>query len=169
MDIKFDRAYEITVSSIASPYRFYVQIEDFHPDFVEFENALQKHYEKQRLQSGLVLLEQPQLGQICVAKCCEKNQWYRARIDEIYEHFVRVFFIDYGKEEIISIYGNLLLLHKQFSLFPHMAVSCCLNGIKPLPDASLNDIDSFLLDLMMGKLVAKFIQKVIFGSNFNFN
>lgn len=165
LDIKLGMEYTITVPFLVSPYCFYAQIMDeLYTDFVEFEKMLQTYYENVRIRSELVLLKRPQLGQMCVAKYAENDQWYRALIKEIsdFQKTVRVFFIDYGNEEVMPVDGNLLLLSEQFRVFPAMAVRCCLDGIKPVPDIDvpIEDVSNFMFDSLMDKVMAKFMRKV---------
>lgn len=155
----------MTVPFLVSPFCFYAQIiDDQYTDFIEFEKIMQTYYENVRLRSELVLLKRPQVGQMCVAKYAENDQWYRALVKEISEsqRTVRVFFIDYGNDELMPVDGNLLLLNEQFRHFPAMAVRCCLDGIKPMPDLDVapNDVTNFLFESMVEKTVAKFIRKV---------
>lgn len=168
-----DQEYQIVVPFIMSPYCFYAQVlGEVFEEFVVFERSLQSYYEDVRLRSELVLLRKPQLGQMCVAKYAENNQWYRALIKEILDgqsqRHVRVFFVDYGNEEVMPVDGNLLLLNERFRVFPSMAVRCCLDGVRPLDgsntdDVPIGEIADFMYNSMPEKVPAKFIRKVCFG------
>lgn len=167
LEIKLGVDYNVTVPFIMSPYCFYVQLMDDNQfvEFLEFERTMQTYYEDIRLRSEIVLLKKPQLGQMCVAKYAENDQWYRALIKEISDRqkHVRVFFIDYGNEEVIPVDGNLLLLNEQFHAFPPMAIGCCLDGVKPLTDIDLpaaTNVADFMYEAMVEKTTANFIRKV---------
>lgn len=164
-EIKLGIDYIITVPFLVSPYCFYAQImDDLYSDFLEFEKTLQAYYEDVRLKSEIVLLKRPEMGQMCVAKYAENDQWYRAIIKEISESQknVRVYFVDYGNEEVMPVDGNLLLLNEKFRVYPHMAVRCCLEGIKPAPESDLpaDDITNFMYESLTEKVNAKFVRKV---------
>ena len=136
-------------------------------EFLEFEKELQTYYDDVRLRSEFVLLKKPQLGQMCVAKYAEDNQWYRALIKDISESqkHVRVFFVDYGNEEVMQVDGNLLLINEQFKLFPFMAVRCCLDGVKPSTqtvDLQMSEVADFMYETMPEQVLAVFVRKVRF-------
>ena len=92
--------------------------------------AEQLNEEYSNMGSNQLLLQSPRIGQLCCALYSEDYSWYRAKIKDIQGHNARVFFIDYGNEENISV-GTLKQLREKYTLLPSQAVECCLANIKP--------------------------------------
>lgn len=144
--------------------------------FREFESVMQTYYEDVRVRSPLVLLTQPHLGQMCVAKYSDDNQWYRALVKDVGDDLknVRVFFIDYGNEEIVPVNGNLLILNEKFRQHPPMAIRCCLNDIKPheLDSEStppMSEIVDYMFNSMTENVPARFVSKLAIGDCYMVN
>jgi hypothetical protein len=137
---------------------------------------MQTYYEDVRVRSPLVLLTQPHLGQMCVAKYSDDNQWYRALVKDVADDLknVRVFFIDYGNEEIVPVNGNLLILNEKFRQHPPMAIRCCLNDIKPheLDSEStppMSEIVDYMFNSMTENVPARFVSKLAIGDCYMVN
>jgi hypothetical protein len=78
---------------------------------------------------------------------------------------VKVHFIDYGNDEIVSIDGNLLVIDEKFVNYPCMGILCCLSGIRPIIDMSNNsgkieEIANFMYNEMPLKVLATFISRL---------
>jgi hypothetical protein len=154
----------VSVTSIYSPYFFYVQ--ETTQEFIEFEAKLQNFYESQSLVMGE--LSRPQIGQMCVAKYSEDQAWYRATVKEIDfdQNRIRLFFVDYGNEEEAFIdcgkEVNICDIADEFKLHPAMALKCSLCNIKPMDEnkTSVNEIADFMFYELGNKVWAKFIGTV---------
>ena len=155
-------AISVTVTSIYSPYCFYVQ--EVSHDFQDFESRLQNFYESEPSTGMTWELTKPQIGQMCIAKYSEDQAWYRATIKEIdYDQkMIRVFFVDYGNEDLLRIQGKDVVvcdIVDQFRHFPAMALKCSLSDIKPLVESKipLNEINDFMFFELGNKVWAKFL------------
>ncbi len=153
----------VSVTSIYSPYYFYVQ--ETTQEFTEFEAKLQNFYESQSLVMGE--LSHPQIGQMCVAKYSEDQAWYRATVKEIDfdQNRIRLFFVDYGNEEYGTWKGKevkICDIADEFKLHPAMALKCSLCNIKPIDEnkTSVNEIADFMFYELGNKVWAKFIGTV---------
>lgn len=158
---------EFSVQSINSPFSFYVHlINATYDHFLEFEEALQAYYEQVYLhQSEFIMLKRPQLGQECVARFADDERWYRARITELGNGVVRVFFVDYGNQALVSVNGGLVVLRDEFAHFPHIAVRCCLDGIRPTTVEEINETGiaksaaDFMFDELEERVRGEFVRK----------
>lgn len=154
--IKVDKSIEhdLTITCIYSPFCFYSQLNNNLGEFSQFELSLQEFYENALKKSNIVLLTKPQIGQICVAKYSEDEQWYRAIVKEVDHELnnVRVFFIDYGNEDVVLIDKGLLVINDQFKQYPCMALKCCLDGIKPLSEGFTSSLMTEIIDFMYNSL-----------------
>ena len=165
VDIKLSdyNQFQLEVTCIYSPFCFYAQLSSNKEEFSLFEEQLQEYYEKR---SNNVLLKNPLIGQICIARYSVDDAWYRATIKEIDLDLnsVVVFFIDYGNQETIQIDGNLLVINEQFIEHPCMGILCCLDGINPIidtnrPESASEECINFMYDAMSFKIMAKFVSK----------
>jgi hypothetical protein len=148
----------VTVTYISSPYNFYVQ--EVSNEFTEFEQTLQICYTSHMIAP----LKNPQIGQICVAKYSEDQAWYRATIKEINhdQKTVRVFFEDYGNEDVLTIQDkekNLCEIASEFKKHPAMATKCSLHGIEPIGGSriTLNEVVDFMFNAITETVMAKYI------------
>ena len=144
------------VPYIHSPYCFYIQ--EISDEFSEFEQKLQNYYQANR-----VALTQPAPGMACVAKYSEDQAWYRATIKAVNHEtrLVRVFFVDYGNEDTLSMDGhNICELRNEFKAFPAMAIKCSLYGIKPNKEykhTPVEIMDFMFLELASNKILVNFV------------
>ena len=152
----------VTVTSIYSPYCFYVQ--EASQDFQDFEAKLQNFYESKPSTDVTWELIHPQIGQMCVAKFSEDQNWYRATVKEIDydQNSICVFFVDYGNEDVLPIQGkdvNVCEIASEFRQFPAMALKCSLTDIKPIAESKipLTEIIDFMFFELGNRVWAKFI------------
>ena len=75
-------------------------------------------------------LQSPTTGQLCCALYTEDNSWYRAKILEVTDMNARVFFVDYGNQETVSM-GTLKQLREKYTQLPCQAVQCSLANVTP--------------------------------------
>jgi tudor domain-containing protein 1/4/6/7 len=159
--------YDVEITTIYSPYCFYTQLCKDKDRFFDFEETLQAFYEDSSNRSELCL-KKPRMGQMCVAKYSEDDAWYRAVIKEIdYEsNTVKVFFIDYGNDDLVKINENqLMFVHENFIKYPRMGILCCLDKIQPLNEDSnnsmkLKEIVDYMYDTMLCRVLVTFNGKL---------
>ena len=167
--VRFEKGkfYDITVSTIYSPFCFYAQINDYLNEFFHFESQLQTFY--QNVNTECRLLANGQIGENCVAKFSEDQQWYRAVVKEVNEKFAKVFFVDYGNEDTVPL-GQILKLDERFTQQPLMAIKCCLDGVKPPSDGFLEQrmqqVSDFMFNSLIGHVTCLFTDRMLDESHF---
>jgi tudor domain-containing protein 1/4/6/7 len=153
----------MTVTYISSPYYFYVQ--EVSNEFVEFEQTFQKFYTSHM---NTLSVKHPKVGQICVAKYSEDQNWYRAIIKEVNRDLktVRVFFVDYGNEDVLSMSSSndnstpcLCDVADDFKKYPMQAMKCSLIGIGPISGSKISptEISDFMFVEMPETVMVKFV------------
>jgi hypothetical protein len=163
--------YEVTVVVVKSPFCFYVQLNETLDSFNKFESEMHDFYS---IESNVVRVEKPSVGDLCIAKFSEDQLWYRAVIKQvdIVEKTALVFFVDYGNEETVSTSDNSLIkIDSQHSNYEYMAINCCLNGIKPMPQLAtrLAEMNDFIFLKVEEKVTAQFVEKHQLGNCFQVN
>ncbi|XP_050402777.1 tudor domain-containing 6 [Patella vulgata] len=129
-DISLGALMKIHVTHIASPQHFQVQLDSCTEILNSLMDDIFGRYGN--LQEGEMAMKSFAVGQACVAKFDEDENWYRAKITGLTaDNLVEVFFVDYGNTEIVaatkvkSIAPDLLDL-------PAQALTCALAGVSPL-------------------------------------
>ncbi|CAF0937993.1 unnamed protein product, partial [Brachionus calyciflorus] len=162
--VESGKEYLVTVPSIVNPFCFYVQINEYLEEFGKFEVEMQEYYQNVPIEGQQ--LENPQIGALCMAKYTEDQQWYRAKVKEINKETktFRVYFIDYGNEDIIPQAG-LLRIEPKFLKYPIMAIKCCLDGIKPpnegFLESKLSEVADFMYNSLMESVMCIFTGRKI--------
>ena len=164
IEINDQLRHDVIVTTIYSPFCFYIQLSENVQEFAEFEESLQSYYTSENI--DLVALKRPQVGQMCVAKYSEDERWYRATVKELDYDLKRivVFFVDYGNEDMLPIDGNFVLkIHDKFKHYPTMALKCCLSGVKPAAEVKdfiqKQEIVDFMYNTLSDRVVAYFVGK----------
>jgi hypothetical protein len=132
-------------------------------EFLVFQEQMQAFYQNETGDSHVLLITQPEIGQMCVAKWSDDQQWYRAIVKsvDLDTNSVCVFFVDYGNEEKVTIDSGLLEIDDQFKDYPRFGLKCCLNGVKPnssdLVLGQTQNVADFLFESLEGTVYAKFV------------
>ncbi len=119
----------IYVSFSESPMKFWCQPVVSSDLFTNLVEELNEEYSG--LSPAALLVNSPQVGQMCCAKYAEDESWYRARVMSVEGENIEVYFVDYGNQEITEP-KNLKYLKPQYARLPCQAVECSLVGIRPL-------------------------------------
>lgn len=115
----------ITVSDVVECGHFWAQ-------YVEHEEDL-FHVQVTLNHNKLNMLKDPHKGMMCAAPYqCGEVAYYRARIEEIVDRLVYVFFVDFGNVEKVNIH-SLRQIPSSLNSIPHLAFECFLKGLKPSP------------------------------------
>lgn len=148
----------VTITHMVSPYCFYAQ--EVSENFASLVENMQIHY----CQRDRVPLKNPEVGKVCVAKYSEDQAWYRARIKEInyIQRTIRVFFIDYGNEDVLPLSAQESLLCEiidEFKEMRPMALKCSLQGIEPIQFSNVTstEIVDFMFAEMGERVLARFM------------
>ena len=110
-----------------SPSSFYVHMKKSHDEFQKFHRKLQESYAWYGSEKFPAL---PPINCICVAYCESEKSYYRSKvISELSGVMLKVFFVDYGREEVVHL-ENMMRIKPKFLNLPFQAVLCSLEDIK---------------------------------------
>lgn len=90
----------VVVTEVKPDLSFYVQFFDDGPKLEEMTKLLRQELAEHPPVSGAYT---PKKGEVCAAKFCEDQQWYRARVEKVQPSgSVEIFFIDYGNRDTVD-------------------------------------------------------------------
>ena len=123
------------ITAVSPTYQLFCQLLTKESQLEEITTAIENimatppssNFKMSDLQRGLYVL-----GQFTVDNC-----WYRAKILDIIENLVEVFYIDFGNQEAVSP-SRLCPIPSSVLTYPSQAVCCQLEGVegyKPSPGA----------------------------------
>ncbi|KYM94515.1 Tudor and KH domain-containing protein [Cyphomyrmex costatus] len=126
-----DGVMEIYVSAMETPSLFWIQVVGTaNTDLQDLVHNMTKYYDDNENRQ-LHTLKNITVGQMVAAKFKYDNKWYRAEVISIIESFeYKVFFVDYGDLEIVSI-DDILELRTDMLSLRLQAVECSLANVKP--------------------------------------
>ncbi|XP_019849024.1 PREDICTED: uncharacterized protein LOC100635893 isoform X3 [Amphimedon queenslandica] len=129
LQVKTGEKYEVYISHSESPSLFYCQLVKESQDLDELMAHIADFY------TDKFLHLEPEIGSYCAAKYNKNNSWYRAQIIEVIPRSgeevgetpdVKVLFVDYGNEEVVSPSNMIQKLDCQFTHLPCQALPCSL-------------------------------------------
>ena len=129
LQVKAGEKYEVYISHSESPSLFYCQLVKESRDLDELMAHIADFY------TDKFLHIEPEIGSYCAAKYSKNNSWYRAQIiesvprsgEEVGETSdIKVLFVDYGNEEVVSSSKTIQKLDCQFTHLPCQALPCSL-------------------------------------------
>ncbi|XP_020289417.1 maternal protein tudor isoform X3 [Pseudomyrmex gracilis] len=132
----------VSVPYIESCKKFFVQLQSGLQSLDSISEALHKYV---KTAPSLRTLK---VGLPCAA--LYKSQWYRAEITNIDGNNIKVFYVDYGNEEELSVM-SLRTIHPDLMKLPAQAIKCALDGYETLAEDS--DVTSHFERLVLEKQV----------------
>lgn len=129
LQVKEGEKYEVYISHSESPSLFYCQLVKESQDLDELMAHIADFY------TDKFIHMEPEIGSYCAAKYHKNNSWYRAQIIEVMPRSgeevgetpdVKVLFVDYGNEEVVSPSNMIQKLDCQFTHLPCQALPCSL-------------------------------------------
>lgn len=135
-------SHEIKVSYVYSCNRIYVQLmskqEDLHKLMINLQTSCST------LDSFTV--DKLKKGSPCYALFSDDNQWYRAEILNPDINNTKIRYVDFGNEEIISLFHLKVPDSNRLVMLRPQAIECCLNGYQNMePDTKRDNILEELL------------------------
>ncbi|KAF2901435.1 hypothetical protein ILUMI_04750 [Ignelater luminosus] len=101
-------------------------------------------------------LSQIKVNLPCCALFDADGQWYRAQVLGKEGDNIRVRYVDYGNEEVVSINNLRVPNGEQLTVLRPQALECCLNGYQNMEDDT--ERDGILEELILEK---EFVMKVV--------
>ncbi|XP_052285566.1 uncharacterized protein LOC127881601 isoform X2 [Dreissena polymorpha] len=122
----------------------------------DLQDALNVEYSKRASSGGSEFLRA--LGEIVAARFSQDRQWYRARVIEVDDSKVRVFYLDFGNTEWLPE-TELCDILPEFLHLPFQALECFLDNIHPTPPAAWSkDAVQYFRELVDGKTLVAHIK-----------
>ncbi|XP_037028541.1 uncharacterized protein LOC119068840 isoform X2 [Bradysia coprophila] len=150
--LKVGNVYELYVSEVNSPYKFWFQLNEEIPNPVEeLQERLNECYAMTDCIPELIKQEHMQNGYACAALYAKF--WHRGEIiGQVEDGKVSVFFVDYGTVDQVAI-GGIRYLLNSFCVQPKLCHRGTLDYIKPrnLSQRWTVDATSFLISLVENK------------------
>ncbi|XP_043528677.1 tudor domain-containing 6-like isoform X3 [Frieseomelitta varia] len=117
----------VYISFVESCRKFFVQIENYISSLELIMNSLADFCTT----APTLSLAQLKIGLPCAA--LYDNQWYRAQILDINADNIKVLYVDYGNEEIVTLMSLRLIRDDLVKKLPAQAIKCTLNDWELLP------------------------------------
>ncbi|XP_025835446.1 maternal protein tudor-like isoform X2 [Agrilus planipennis] len=143
---------EVHVSYVYSCSRFYVQLKSKEEDLRRVMAELQVNCPHK----PQLCIDQINIGQPCCALFESDGLWYRAQVLNVDDNQIRVIYVDYGNEEVVSLENLRIPQGELLTVLRPQALECCLNGYQKM-ETDL-ERDSFLEELILEK---DFTMKVV--------
>ncbi|XP_053377527.1 uncharacterized protein LOC123530424 isoform X2 [Mercenaria mercenaria] len=118
-------------------------------------DALNTEYKKRPAHDGSLLLRA--IGEIVVARFSLDQSWYRARIIEVTEEKVKVFFVDFGNTEWLPE-EEVTDIKPEFLHLPFQAVECFMNVEPKANEKWTKDARVVFRELVDGKTLVGHIK-----------
>ncbi|KAG4068758.1 hypothetical protein HA402_002449 [Bradysia odoriphaga] len=153
--------YELYVSEVNSPYKFWFQLNEDIPNPVEeLQERLNECYTMTDYMPELIKKEHMQNGYACAALYAKL--WHRGEIiGQVEDGKVSIFFVDYGTVDQVAIGGVRYLLNS-FCVQPKLCHRGTLDFIKPRNSNQRWTVDatSFLISLVENKKLTAGITEI---------
>lgn len=125
-DLPLHTTHMAVVSYVSDPSEFWIQTQNHPSDLDKLMDDMYHFYED----SGhKYLLKSPLIGNYCASKS-EDGDFYRAKVIDVDNTQVRVFFVDYGNCELVDK-NSIWILPENFKILPCLALKCTLSGVRP--------------------------------------
>nr|XP_033795375.1 tudor domain-containing protein 6 isoform X2 [Geotrypetes seraphini] len=137
------------VTAVDSPEYFWCQFSD-SKDIDSLTQKMQETGTFEITNTDSVL--NIQVGDACMVKYSEDEQWYRALVEKIEEDYASVRFVDYGNEENTSK-DVIKLIPNEFLTIKVQAFPCCLFGFSSLKGSWTSDGNKVFYELSTEDMV----------------
>ncbi|KAJ8306564.1 hypothetical protein KUTeg_017109 [Tegillarca granosa] len=123
-----DSEYDVQVIDVTSPYKFHVQL----IESIELLETVTERIKNYILDNpDDMSTEDIQPCAPCLALLEEDETWCRARINQVDDEEIMVFYVDYGHEDLVHK-DNLKKIPSDLLDIPALAIPCKLSDIKPV-------------------------------------
>ncbi|XP_019638854.1 PREDICTED: uncharacterized protein LOC109480923 isoform X1 [Branchiostoma belcheri] len=120
---------DVMVSLLVSPSELWCQPVESYDGLSKLMEDMGTYYNKSDDTKDHIV--NPEVGQDCIARFSEDNEWYRAKVTKVTGREVEVRFVDYGNSEK-RLVTDLRLSKPSYSKLPQQAFKCSLQE-KMLP------------------------------------
>ena len=119
--LQVGKEYEVFVSFVESPQKFWVQLKDKETDLNSLMSEISACFAEDLPSTGDI--SNPTAEQICISCFSEDGSFYRAKVQSIQGDSCKVIFVDYGNSEDKST-SELFTLPQVLSTLPLQAIQC---------------------------------------------
>lgn len=124
---------KVFISAVDNPGHFWCQFLD-KDDGLTLEDINRKISEF--VEFGDSELNCLAVGDLVAGKFEADSKWYRARVNDISESKVDLYFVDYGDTEWVRFPEEVRKLPRSLENYEHQAVQCCLANVEPIGEWS---------------------------------
>ncbi|KAM4633763.1 tudor domain-containing 6 [Polymixia lowei] len=147
-DLPLDSLHVAVVQHVSSPSEFWIQTQKYAIEFDELMDSISDLY-KDSVNEDLV--RTPTVGLYCAAKA-KGGAFCRATVSGFSKNQIKVFFVDYGKTEVIDR-SSIRALPDKFKELPQLALKCKLAGVKPTDETWSHRATAFFITTVTDKLL----------------
>ncbi|XP_064386718.1 tudor domain-containing protein 1-like isoform X2 [Halichondria panicea] len=146
---------EVEIPVAENPYDFFVHIKAQLSDLEELIEQTRRSAARNKLPIG-----SPRKGMLCIAQYTADQMWYRGIVVDASEQGIRVLFLDFGNDDIVS---TVYPLHHELRRTQVQAIHCSLHNVKPLKseDTWPENVADFFNEHIGGKLWTMVVKDVI--------
>ncbi|XP_075735423.1 uncharacterized protein LOC119162384 isoform X1 [Rhipicephalus microplus] len=126
----------IVISFYKTPCEFWIQLDSSANILEDILKSLQEYYSSSSTQRREITVK---AGMYCAAYYADDGRWRRARILQVFKDHVKVFYVDFGNSDRVSM-DYLCFLEEEFTTYPAQALWCT---IKNMESAAGSRIRSF--------------------------
>ena len=122
---------EVYVSAVEHPGHFWVQVIDAKSVRLDMlMEDMTRYYSNPTITQANRAID-PCPGDIVAASFHSDPMWFRARVLEVKENLVDVYYVDYGDSELIPR-SQVMTLRRDFLSLPFQAFECSLAEVQPV-------------------------------------
>ncbi|KAJ8683607.1 hypothetical protein QAD02_019399, partial [Eretmocerus hayati] len=133
----------VFVTYVETTAKFFVQIEKDSNQL----NQLMDRVDQSSEVADKLTKAQVHNGMPCIARYSQDQQWYRALVcDKSNCEKIRVFYVDYGNEDVVSIEDLRQISLELVKSLPKQAIKCALNSSVPLDPEIVKYFEELVLE-----------------------
>ncbi|KAH8034217.1 hypothetical protein HPB51_021887 [Rhipicephalus microplus] len=116
----------IVISFYKTPSEFWIQLDSSANILEDILKSLQEYYSSSSTQRREITVK---AGMYCAAYYADDGRWRRARILQVLKGHVKVFYVDFGNSDRVSM-DYLCFLEEEFTTYPAQALWCTIKNME---------------------------------------
>ncbi|XP_051880308.1 tudor domain-containing protein 15-like isoform X2 [Pristis pectinata] len=147
-EMKINASYIGFVEYVINPSDFWIRTSEYNHEFECLMNSIADHYSKIGISEELI--QKPAPGLFCCARYSRDLHYYRAVITDVFDSYLRVFFVDFGNTEIVD-FTAVKSLPPQYTHLPSLAMNCSTACVFPIEEVWTKDATNFFKKAVFNK------------------
>ncbi|KAL3180411.1 hypothetical protein MRX96_008974 [Rhipicephalus microplus] len=115
----------IVISFYKTPSEFWIQLDSSANILEDILKSLQEYYSSSTQRREITV----KAGMYCAAYYADDGRWRRARILQVLKGHVKVFYVDFGNSDRVSM-DYLCFLEEEFTTYPAQALWCTIKNME---------------------------------------